>query len=96
MIEVISGDLFSSDCDAYVNTVNCKSVMGKGIALVFKQRYPEMFKDYKIADEEIDSVAIPALGCSNGGLKWDKVLPLMLDALTPLENVRIEIYGPKN
>ena len=30
-----------------VNTINCVGVMGKGIALVFKLRYPEMFDKYQ-------------------------------------------------
>ena len=32
---------------AIVNTVNCVGAMGKGIALDFKLRYPEMFKEYQ-------------------------------------------------
>ncbi len=40
------GDLFESKCTAIVNTVNCVGVMGKGIALEFKRRYPEMYDDY--------------------------------------------------
>ena len=40
------GDLFESKCSTIVNTVNCVGIMGKGIALEFKKRYPEMFMDY--------------------------------------------------
>ena len=40
------GDIFESECLTIVNTVNCVGVMGKGIALEFKKRYPEMFLDY--------------------------------------------------
>ncbi|MGO8920643.1 MAG: macro domain-containing protein [Stellaceae bacterium] len=40
------GDLLASDAQTLVNTVNCVGVMGKGIALAFKQRFPEMYKDY--------------------------------------------------
>lgn len=40
------GNIFESKCLAIVNTVNCVGVMGKGIALEFKKRYPEMFIDY--------------------------------------------------
>ena len=47
MIKFIKGDLFSSNCQALVNTVNCLGVMGKGIALQFKNKYPEMYKEYK-------------------------------------------------
>lgn len=44
--EVRVGDLFRSDAQTLVNTVNCVGVMGKGIAAAFKQRFPDMFKDY--------------------------------------------------
>jgi len=40
------GDIFESKCSTVVNTVNCVGVMGKGIALEFKKRFPEMFRDY--------------------------------------------------
>jgi O-acetyl-ADP-ribose deacetylase (regulator of RNase III) len=46
MIQFTAGDMFEIEADARVNTVNCKGVMGAGVALAFKQRYPEMFKDY--------------------------------------------------
>ncbi len=38
--------VFNSNCDAIVNTVNCRGVMGAGLALEFKLRYPEMFEQY--------------------------------------------------
>lgn len=41
------GDIFESKAQVIVNTVNCKGVMGKGLALAFKQRYPEMFLIYR-------------------------------------------------
>lgn len=41
-----AGDLFESDAQTIVNTVNCMGVMGKGLALNFKNRYPRMFKEY--------------------------------------------------
>ena len=40
------GDIFSSEMQTLVNTVNCVGVMGKGIAQIFKKEYPEMFTDY--------------------------------------------------
>lgn len=43
----INGDLFESKAQALVNTVNCYGVMGKGIALEFKKKFPEMFEVYK-------------------------------------------------
>lgn len=45
-VQVIDGDLFSSGAQTLVNTVNTEGVMGKGVALQFKNRYPQMFKDY--------------------------------------------------
>ncbi|HEY5590250.1 MAG TPA: macro domain-containing protein [Paludibacter sp.] len=41
------GNIFNTKAMAVVNTVNCVGVMGKGIALEFKLRYPEMFKEYQ-------------------------------------------------
>lgn len=139
------GDLLGSRMQTLVNTVNCVGVMGKGIALQFKERYPAMFEDYKrrcdrkevklgepylyresqhrfiinfptknnwrhsscLADIEsglqylaahlaewgVTSLAIPPLGCGNGGLNWDDVEPLIRRYLMPL-NIPIEIYVP--
>lgn len=47
MIVYLEGDLFSSPAQTLVNTVNTVGVMGKGIALEFKKRYPAMYKQYK-------------------------------------------------
>ena len=49
MIEWKTGNLFDSKCQTLVNTVNCKGVMGAGIAKQFKQLYPDMFDEYKLA-----------------------------------------------
>ena len=46
-ISVIKGNIFNTHCQTIVNTVNCVGVMGKGIALVFKLRYPDMFPIYQ-------------------------------------------------
>lgn len=46
-MRILIGDIFESDCRTLVNTVNCVGVMGKGIAKCFKERYPDMYKDYK-------------------------------------------------
>lgn len=40
-------NIFDSQCQTIVNTVNCVGVMGKGIALEMKNRYPDMFEKYK-------------------------------------------------
>lgn len=46
MVNVLIGDMFESKAQTLVNTVNCVGVMGKGIALEFKNRFPDMFDDY--------------------------------------------------
>jgi len=46
MVEVLVGDIFESKAQTLVNTVNTVGVMGKGIALGFRQRFPEMYDDY--------------------------------------------------
>lgn len=43
----LRGNIFNSRARAMVNTVNCVGVMGKGIAVEFRRRYPEMFLAYK-------------------------------------------------
>lgn len=45
-IHYTTGDIFQSDAQVIVNPVNCRGVMGAGLALVFKQKYPEMFAAY--------------------------------------------------
>ena len=46
MIFYEQGDMFAKEYDAYVNTVNCVGVMGKGLAARFKARYPENYDYY--------------------------------------------------
>ena len=52
MIEYIEGNIFESPAQVIVNTVNTVGVMGKGLALSFKQRYPDMFESYKTVCEK--------------------------------------------
>lgn len=47
MITYVRGNLFESPAQVLVNTVNTEGVMGKGIALQFKQIYPKMFREYQ-------------------------------------------------
>ncbi len=142
MLTYIKGDLFNSPAQVLVNTVNTVGVMGKGIALEFKNRYPDMFKVYqkecdnksldigklllwknnekwvllfptkkhwrspsKISYIEkglqkfvqtyeslgIESIALPRLGCGNGGLDWNDVKPIMEHYLKQLP-IHIYIY----
>ncbi len=46
MIYTKSGNMFDVDADVLVNTINCVGVMGCGVALEFKKRYPNMFREY--------------------------------------------------
>ena len=48
-IDYVRGDIFEADAEALVNSVNCVGVMGRGIALQFKERYLDNFKLYKAA-----------------------------------------------
>ena len=45
-MKILVGDILESKAETLVNTVNCVGVMGKGIALEFKNRFPEMYADY--------------------------------------------------
>lgn len=49
MITEVSGCLFRSEAQVLVNTVNCVGPMGRGIALAFKQRYPDIYHDYTLS-----------------------------------------------
>lgn len=46
MIELVTGDFFDYPADIRINTVNCVGVMGAGVALAFKLKYPKMFEAY--------------------------------------------------
>jgi O-acetyl-ADP-ribose deacetylase (regulator of RNase III)/uncharacterized protein YwgA len=149
MIKYKKGNLLDAPVQALVNTVNTVGVMGKGIALQFKEAFPQNFRAYAkackdhlmqpgkllvfleetiegskiiinfptktewfqksqyeyietglqdlvrvIEAEKINSIAIPPLGCGNGGLKWEKVKPMMEKYLSQLTDVEILIYEP--
>lgn len=49
MLRFTTGNLLDADVDALVNAVNTVGVMGKGIALMFKVRFPANFKAYEAA-----------------------------------------------
>lgn len=49
MIEYKSGDILRENAEALINTVNCVGVMGRGIALQFKNTFPQNFKAYVAA-----------------------------------------------
>ncbi|MCW5933435.1 MAG: macro domain-containing protein [Fimbriimonadia bacterium] len=150
MIEFVKGNLLEAETEALVNTVNTVGIMGKGIALQFKQAYPKNFQAYRRACESgevqpgkvfivptglkqprfiinfptkrhwressrlediqtglkdlidqvkhfnIRSIALPPLGCGNGGLDWSEVKPLMQQALSELTDIKILIFMPQS
>ena len=49
----------------------------------------------EIARLDVRSVAVPALGCGEGGLDWTLVRPLIAAALEPLTDVRVLVYEPR-
>lgn len=51
MIEFKTGNILQADAEALVNTVNCVGIMGRGVALQFKNAFPENFKAYAVACE---------------------------------------------
>lgn len=149
MLTFIQGNLLTADVEAVVNTVNTWGVMGKGIALMFRERYPGNNAAYEAAcktkevevgrmfvtptneltgpqwiinfptkkhwrhpskiewvetgledlakvvrDLGIRSIALPPLGCGNGGLDWQEVRPLIEKMVAAMPDVRIVAYEP--
>lgn len=149
MIQFLKGNLLDSKATALVNTVNTVGVMGKGIALQFKEAFPVNNKKYieackagllspgkllaikdhnallgekliinfptkkhwrhpskyeyieeglkalviLIREQHINSIAIPPLGCGNGGLDWAVVKQMIIQHLEPLQT-HAYIYEP--
>ena len=149
MIKYVKGNLLEAKSQALINTVNTVGVMGKGIALQFKEAFPLNYKKYidackakwlqpgkllvvnektldgnrviinfptktewfqkskydyiesglaalveELKKGEIKSIAIPPLGCGNGGLKWDRVKSLIEKHLRSFTDIEITIYEP--
>lgn len=151
MIQLTKGNLLQANVEALVNTVNTVGVMGKGIALQFKEKFEENYKLYKKAAEgekihtgevfivpsnrmdgikwiinfptkkhwrnpskleyietglndliirinelDIKSIAMPPLGCGNGGLDWSVVKDLIIEKFKILPEVNVLLYEPSN
>ena len=148
MVKIERGKtIFESSAQTLVNTVNCVGIMGKGLALEFKNRYPAMFDKYKSfcdkgvfkpgvlwiykaedgkwilnsptkidwrnpsemsyieeglkkfveiwKEKGITSIAFPLLGCTNGGLNPDEVIPIMEKYLNQCEGLDVTIYDDR-
>ena len=138
-----TGNIFSSSAKAIVITVNCEGVMGAGIALDAKNRWPEIYDVYSkrcqlngfhvgeimwadsvskkvalfpskklwrapsklsyisdgldtlrtdIDQMSITSIALPHLGCSNGGLTCSEVKTLIVEKLSGIDGLLIELW----
>ena len=149
MMKFLQGNLLEAPAEAIVNTVNTVGVMGKGIALMFKQAFPLNFQLYETAckqkavkvghmfvtenlaidgprwiinfptkqhwrqptklkwvvdgladlkrvilENNIRSIAVPPLGCGNGGLEWADVRPEIERALGDLPGVDVLVFEP--
>ncbi len=74
MIELTHGDLLSAPVDALVNAVNTVGVMGKGIALQFRKKFPEMFRAYEMACRSglvrVGTMHVFDRGISASGARW--------------------------
>lgn len=144
-VRVLVGDLFASNAQTLTNTVNTVGVMGKGIALKFKKKFPDMYDDYvrrctagevrlgepylykpmfppwilnfptkehwrslsrlnaiqagleylidHYKEWGIESLAMPPLGCGEGGLEWRIVGPALYRGLMCME-IPVELYAP--
>jgi len=78
MIELKSGNILEAKAEALVNTVNCVGVMGRGIALQFRNAFPDNYRAYKTA-------------CDRKEMKPGKVLVFDLNRF---ENPRLVINFP--
>ena len=48
----------------------------------------------EIRKRHLKSIALPALGCGNGGLDWNEVFPAIRSSLADLTDVRLLVYPP--
>lgn len=147
MILYVEGDLFASPAEVLTNTVNTVGAMGKGVALTFKQIYPEMYAEYRKLCEtgkldigtlyvyrsthktilnfptkkhwrspskpeyieaglrqlvlnhdrlQLGSIAMPPLGCGNGGLDFESQVKPLLEKYLSLLPTPVFIYPDRS
>lgn len=90
MIECKKGDIFHEDVEAVVNTVNCVGIMGRGLALQFKNAYPENFEFYVDACERNEVLPGRMLTFKTGRLTNPKYIINFPTKRHWRENSRIE------
>lgn len=90
-IRIINGNIFNTQAQTIVNTVNCVGVMGKGVALVFKLRYPSMFEVYQDYCKQ-GLISIGKLWIYKGGpgMPWVLNFPTKIHWKDPSEYEYIE------
>src|SRR6266404_8625637 len=81
MIKEVTGNLLDANVEALVNTVSTVGVMGRGIALQFKQAFPENFRAYEAA-------------CKLGEVRLGRMFVFERDTLLTLQNPRFIINFP--
>lgn len=95
MIELKKGNIFTTECEVIVNTVNCVGVMGAGIAYEFKLRFPEMFKKYKklCNDKQLDIGLLWLYNIPNSTNHFTRVLnfPTKKDWKLPSKETFLEL-----
>ncbi len=141
-----SGNLLDDSAQVLVNPVNCVGVMGKGLALAFRQRFPMILLPYQahcyvrklrpgtiqfvplpdgrlvanfptkdhwrdpsqlgwireglsalveeLTARGISTVAVPPLGCGNGGLRWREVRALIVVGFAAAPWIEVRLYEP--
>jgi O-acetyl-ADP-ribose deacetylase (regulator of RNase III) len=149
MVDYTHGNLLDDQAEALVNTVNEVGVMGKGIALMFRERFPDNTAAYEqackagevrvgkmfvtknkalmgprwvinfptkkhwrhpsklewvrdglkdlvklVRENGIRSIAIPPLGCGNGGLDWPLVRREIEAAFSEIPDIAVTVYAP--
>jgi O-acetyl-ADP-ribose deacetylase (regulator of RNase III) len=149
MLRYTRGNLLDAPSEALVNAVNEIGVMGKGIALMFREAFPDNAREYELAanagnvrvgrvlatrnslllgprwiihfptkkhwrqpskmewvrtglsdlvrvvhENGIRSIALPPLGCGNGGLDWSRVRAEIEAAAAHLPDVEVIVYEP--
>jgi O-acetyl-ADP-ribose deacetylase (regulator of RNase III) len=68
-LKIIKGNIFTTDCQTIVNTINCVGVMGAGIAYECRLRYPKMYERYKeLCDKKL--IKIGSLWLYKSDNKW--------------------------
>ena len=88
MIKYITGNILESNAQALINTVNTVGVMGKGIALQFKERFPENFKVYQRACKAKEVKIGKMLVVKEQTIEGEKIII----TLFCFDSVRLRVY----